>query len=106
LGILVTLIAEKAVDPLDHRHGRSRHAGDQDNVHASHEHLADPQVTERIDRYAVPYTRPFSNGTESRGDAVATALTPISRLSENWLATDEARCNTGQSLMVDGGTVI
>jgi hypothetical protein len=30
LGVLVGLVAEVPIDPLDHRHGRSRHAGDQE----------------------------------------------------------------------------
>jgi len=38
LGFLVGLVAEMPVDPLDHRHGVSRHTGDQQHVHAPHEH--------------------------------------------------------------------
>ncbi len=45
-GFLVTLVAEMPVDPLNHCYRRSRHSGDQEHVHASHEHLADPEVAE------------------------------------------------------------
>jgi hypothetical protein len=87
LGILVALVAEMSVDPLDHRYRGSRHSGDQEHVHASHKHLADPQVTERIDRDAVPNISPLSDGTESLGDTMTTPLTPIPWLSEKWLTT-------------------
>src|SRR5208282_5356625 len=50
LCFLVGLVAEMSVDPLDHRHGGSRHPGNQEDVHARHEHFADPEVAERIDR--------------------------------------------------------
>ena len=38
LGFLVALIAEVPVDPFDHRHRGSRHPGNQEHVHARHEH--------------------------------------------------------------------
>ena len=50
LSFLVGLVAEVSVDPLDHRHRGSRHPGDEQHVHARHEHLADPEMAERVDR--------------------------------------------------------
>ncbi len=50
LSFLIALVAEMPVDPFNHRHGGSRHTGDQENVNARHEHLADPEMAERVDR--------------------------------------------------------
>jgi hypothetical protein len=50
------------VDALDHRHRCPRHAGDQEHVHAGHEHLADPEVAERVDRGARASPDPSASG--------------------------------------------
>ena len=49
LGVLVRLVAEVAVDPRDYRHRGPRHAGDEQDVYARHEHLADPEMAEQVE---------------------------------------------------------
>jgi hypothetical protein len=71
LSFLVGLVAEVPIDPLDHRYRGSRHAGDQENVHARHEHLADPEVAERVERDRGADNRLPPHGGKPLGDLSA-----------------------------------